>query len=310
MKLTFLGSGGGRFATISQKRMSGGFRIDDFDGKNYHVDPGPGALVRSYQFGVNPSNLDGVFISHSHTDHYNDAEILIEAMTRGMTKNNGIIIGSKSVFEGYETWGPSISEYHKANSKNLVLTPNKINRFPFLSIKGTKTLHGDPTCVGFQVENKNGFKISYTSDTRYFDELHKYHKGSDILIASVLRPGTKSIKGHMCTNNFANLINEVKPKLAIMTHFGFKMISANPVEEAKKIYRKTSVKTFAAFDGMRINIDEKHPEKSEMIRLKDKFLSRNNVKNSNGDLKYSKKSNDDYYKNSKKNKNFNSNGYK
>ena len=30
MKITFLGSGGGRFATISQKRMTGGFRIDDF----------------------------------------------------------------------------------------------------------------------------------------------------------------------------------------------------------------------------------------------------------------------------------------
>ena len=93
MKLTFLGSGGGRFATISQKRMTGGFRIDDFNGKNYHIDPGPGALVRCYQFGVNPTKIDGVFVSHSHTDHYNDAEILIEAMTRGMTKNNGIIMG-------------------------------------------------------------------------------------------------------------------------------------------------------------------------------------------------------------------------
>ena len=85
MKITFLGSGGGRFATIS--------------GKNYQVDPGPGALVRSYQFGVNPTKIDGVYISHSHTDHYNDAEIFIEAMTRGMTKNNGIIMGSQSVFE-------------------------------------------------------------------------------------------------------------------------------------------------------------------------------------------------------------------
>ena len=45
MKLTFLGSGGGRFATITQKRMTGGFRIDDIDGMNIHVDPGPGALV-------------------------------------------------------------------------------------------------------------------------------------------------------------------------------------------------------------------------------------------------------------------------
>ena len=159
MKLTFLGSGGGRFATISQKRMTGGFRIDDFGGKNYQIDPGPGALVRSYQYGVNPTKLDGIFISHSHTDllrqylmqvktdHYNDAEILIEAMTRGMTKNNGIIMGSRTIFENHQRWGPAISSYHKSNSKNLILTPNKIAKFPSFSIKGTDTRHGDPTGV-------------------------------------------------------------------------------------------------------------------------------------------------------------------
>ncbi len=273
MKLIFLGSGGGRFATISQKRMTGGFRIDDFNGKNYHVDPGPGALVRCYQFGVNPTKIDGIYISHSHTDHYNDAEILIEAMTRGMTKNNGIIMGSRTVFEKYKKWGPALSNYHKSNSKNLVMIPNKIKHFPDFTIKGTDTVHGDPTGVGFQLE-ANGFKISYTSDTSYFDELPRYHKGADILIASVLRPGTQSIRGHMCTNDFANLVNEVKPGLAIMTHFGFKMLSANPVEEALKVARKTGVRTLAAFDGMRVDINEKRPGKSKMIRLKDRFALR------------------------------------
>ncbi|WP_297980743.1 MBL fold metallo-hydrolase [uncultured Methanobrevibacter sp.] len=273
MKLIFLGSGGGRFATISQKRMTGGFRIDNFGGKNYHVDPGPGALVRSYQFGVNPTKIDGIFISHSHTDHYNDAEILIEAMTRGMTKNNGIIMGSTTVFEKYKRWGPALSTYHKSNSKNLMLTPNKIKKFPNFSIKGTETRHGDPTGVGFQME-ANDFRISYTADTRYFDELAKYHKNADILIGSVLRPGEKSIKGHMCTQNFIDLVDDVQPKLAVMTHFGFKMIAANPVEEAISVFRKTGVRTLAAFDGMCVDINEKNPERSRMIRLKDRFAAR------------------------------------
>ena len=98
MKITFLGTGGGRFSTISQRRMTGGFRIDNLNGINLHVDPGPGALVRTYQFGLDPRNLSGVFISHAHTDHYTDAEVLIEAMTRGMTKENGVIIGSLQWF--------------------------------------------------------------------------------------------------------------------------------------------------------------------------------------------------------------------
>jgi phosphoribosyl 1,2-cyclic phosphodiesterase len=235
MKLTFLGSGGGRFATISQKRMTGGFRIDDFNGKNYHIDPGPGALVRCYQFGVNPTKIDGVFVSHSHTDHYNDAEILIEAMTRGMTKNNGIIMGSRTVFEKFEKWGPALSKYHQSNSKNLILVPNKVKHFPNLTIKGCETQHGDPTGVGFQMEH-NDFRISYTADTSYFEKLPKYHKRADILIASVLRPYNQSIRGHMCTDDFINLVDEVKPKLAVMTHFGFKMLSANPVNHRALIY--------------------------------------------------------------------------
>lgn len=247
--------------------MTGGFRVDDFGGRNYHIDPGPGALIRSYQFGLNPTTIDGIFVSHTHTDHYNDAEILIEAMTRGMTKNNGIIMGSESVYDGYKKWGTAISNYHKSKSQNIVLKPGEIKKTENFTIKGTKTIHGDPTGVGFQMK-ADGITLSYTSDTKYFKELHKYHEGADILIASVLRPGTKSIKGHMCTNNFANLINEIEPKLAIMTHFGFKMLNNDPIKEAKKVMKKTGVKTIAAFDGLKIDINKENIQKSKYVALK------------------------------------------
>ena len=305
MKITFLGTGGGRFTTISQKRMSGGFRIDNIHGFNLHVDPGPGALIRSLEYRLNPGHINGVFISHCHTDHYNDAEVLIEAMTKGMTKNYGNIIGSKSVMEGAERWGPSISNYHKSNSQNYTLTPDETIDFDQFKIKGTKTIHGDPYGVGFQIEN-NGFKISYTADTEYFDELAKYHKNADILIGSVLRPGAKSIRGHMCTNNFIDLVEKVQPSLAIMTHFGFKMIAANPVEEAIRVSKKTGVRTLAAFDGMRVDVNERNPERSKMIRLKDRFAARmkqEDVFAVNFKSKPKKKNN--YNKDTNKNNNYN-----
>jgi len=268
MRITFLGTGGGRFATISQKRMTGGFRIDDFNGKNYHIDPGPGALVRSYQFGVDPKRLDGIFVSHAHTDHYTDTEVLIEAMTRGMTKENGVIMGSRSVFEGFKEWGPCVSKYHKTNSENLILGPNKSKTLDNMTIKGTKTVHGDPTYVGFQMEHDD-FRLSYTADTSYFDKLPNYHKNANILIASVIRPGSKSIKGHMSSDRFLQLIEEVKPDLAIMTHFGLKMLNANPILEAKNILSKTGIKTIAAFNGMSLDINLVNPAKSKFISLKD-----------------------------------------
>ena len=268
MKLTFLGSGGGRFSAISQRRMTGGFRIDNLNGKNYHVDPGPGALIRTYQFGFDPRNLSGIFVSHAHTDHYNDAEILIEAMTKGMTRNAGTIFGSTSVLEGYEQWGPCISSYHQSKSNNIVLKPGVVEHVNGIKVKGTKTVHGDPAGVGFQIDYK-GFKLSYTSDTDYFDELPEHHKGADILIASVLRPGNRSINGHMCSGHFIDLINEVHPKVAVMTHLGLKMISSNPVTEAKKIAKETGVKVIAAFDGLSFNVNFKNPRRFRLISLKD-----------------------------------------
>lgn len=268
MKITFLGTGGGRFSAISQRRMTGGFRIDNLNGKNYHVDPGPGALVRTYQFGFDPRNLDGVFVSHAHTDHYNDAEILIEAMTRGMTKEYGVVLGNKSVLDGYERWGPGISKYHQSHSKKYVLGPNQVENINGCSVKGTKTVHGDPEGVGFQIDYR-GFKISYTSDTGYFEDLHKYHEGADILIASVLRPGNKSIRGHLCSRNFIELLKEVKPKLAIMTHFGLKMLSIDPIDEAKRITKETGVKTLAAFDGMSFEVNTQNPARIRIKTLKD-----------------------------------------
>lgn len=268
MKITFLGSGGGRFSAISQRRMTGGFRIDNLAGKNYHIDPGPGALVRTYQFGFNPRNLNGVFVSHAHTDHYNDAEILIEAMTRGMTRDQGTIFGSNSVLNGFEKWGPCISQYHQSKSDVFVLNPDVEHEVNGIKVRGCRTEHGDPDGAGFQIDYR-GFKISYTSDTGYFDGLAQEHEGADILIASVLRPGKKSIPGHMCSRNFIDLINEVKPKVAVMTHLGLKMISNNPVTEAKKISKQTGVKTIAAFDGLSFNVNYNNPRRFRLISLKD-----------------------------------------
>lgn len=243
------------FATITQKRMTGGFRIEGIDGKNIHIDPGPGALVRSYQFGLDPLKLNGIMVSHSHTDHYTDAEVLIEAFTKGMTRKKGVVLGSLSVIEGYKEWGPCISSYHLNKPDVSILGANKLIKWDNLKIRGTKTVHGDPTGVGFRIEDEN-LTISYTSDTEYFDNLHKYHDGADILIGSVIRPHAERIRGHMCVNDFAKLIDEVKPKMAIMTHLGMKMIMNNPEEEARRISDETGIRVLAARDGMKLNLDE------------------------------------------------------
>jgi phosphoribosyl 1,2-cyclic phosphodiesterase len=235
--------------------MTGGVRIDGIDDKNLHLDPGPGALVRSYQFGLNPLKLDAVLVSHCHTDHYNDAEVLIEAMTRGMTRKKGTVIGSQSVIKGYKQWGPSISSYHLGKSQVTALLPGEKNKLGNITITGTRTVHGDPMTIGFKLD-WDGFTLSYTSDTAYFPELKKEHEGADVLISSVIRPGGEKIRGHMCADEFEKLVEEVSPRLAIMTHLGMKMIMNHPEKEAERITTRTGVKTLAARDGLKLDLDQ------------------------------------------------------
>jgi len=251
------------FATITQRRMTGGFRIDQIDGKNLHLDPGPGALVRSYQFGLNPMKLQGILVSHSHTDHYSDAEVLIEAMTRGMTRKKGTVVGSHSVIKGHKQWGPCISSYHLSKPQVKVMEPEETIHLGELTITATPTIHGDPKTIGFNFE-WDGFVLSYTSDTAYFPELHEHHKNADVLIGSVIRPDSERIRGHMCSDDFQRLIEETKPKLAIMTHLGMKLIMNHPREEAIKITKKTGIKTLAAEDGMVIDLEQFRPKQQTL----------------------------------------------
>ncbi len=243
------------FATITQKRMTGGFRIEDMNGMNIHINPGPGALVRTYQFGLSPMKVNMLMVSHSHTDHYTDAEVLIEAMTRGMTQKKGILIGSRSVIEGYEQWGPCISKYHLSKPEVHVMEESDHKTVNNIDITATKTVHGDPKAVGFKLEHNN-FVISYTSDTEYFPELHEHHEHADILIGSVIRAGNEHIRGHMSADDFEVLVEEVSPKMAIMTHLGMKLIMDNPEKEAKRITNSTGVNTIAARDGMRLDLED------------------------------------------------------
>ena len=80
---------------------------------------------------------------------------------------------------------------------------------------------------------------------------------------------TAQSSGHMCSHNFVDLIEKVQPKVAVMTHLGLKMISNNPVVEAKKISKQTGVKTIAAFDGLSFNVNYNNPRKFRLISLKD-----------------------------------------
>ncbi|MEW5747491.1 MAG: MBL fold metallo-hydrolase [Candidatus Thermoplasmatota archaeon] len=248
VRITFLGTGGGRFATIYQARATGGIYVEDE--RNLHIDPGPGALVRMRSIGIDPLQTHAILVSHCHPDHYMDAEILIEAMTEGGTRRQGLLIGSKSVIEGGDGYGPAISKYHQSKPKYVkVMEPfSKVTLKP-LEVWATPSAHSDSTSVGFRIQTSGGM-LSYVSDTQLLEPVIKAHKKARILVACVTRPLGQRIPHHLSTEDAGYLIEKVKPELAVITHFGMRVIQENPETQAKWIEESSGVRTVAARDYM------------------------------------------------------------
>jgi phosphoribosyl 1,2-cyclic phosphodiesterase len=256
-ELVFLGSGGGRFATVTQKRHTGGIRILG-DKVNVYLDPGPGGLIYSLEAGLDPQKLTGVLVSHCHPDHCNDAEILIEAMTRGMTRKKGVLAAANSVLHGNSQVEPGISKYHQGMPTQVIACKPDVE----FSIDNTHVVcaearHTDPDAVGFRFKTPALGDFAYTSDSEYFEGMCKAYKDLRLLLLCVLRPTDSPWKGHMTTDDATKIIGEANPKMAVLTHFGMQMIFRGPEKEARLVEEKTGVPTVAAQDGMHVVIADK-----------------------------------------------------
>jgi len=257
LELVLLGTGGGRFATITQKRRTGGIRILH-EKLNVHLDPGPGALVYSLEAGLDPQKVNGILISHCHPDHYNDAEVFIEAMTRGMTRKKGVLAAATSVLNGNKQCEPSISKYHQSMPAQVIdAKPGLSFNINNLKVVVAEARHTDPDAVGFRFETPDLGDFAYTSDSEYFEGIGKPYQGVRLLLLCIMRPAGSPWKGHMTTDDAIQILGEAKPEMAVLTHFGMQMIFKGPANEARFIQEKTGIPTIAGADGMHITVGEK-----------------------------------------------------
>lgn len=259
-ELTFLGTGGGRFTTISQLRQTGGMYIRD-QGLNCNIDPGPGALVHMHRYGLDPTATDAVLVSHAHPDHWTDAAILLEGITRGGLDRRGALVAPKSVLRGStdtdgRPLGPVLTRFHQDMMKDVheVSAGQTVTLNGMYELTATKQVHSDPDTVGFRLKLTEGV-MSYIPDGVYFDGLSDLHKGSRMVVCQMTRGGSDAIPHHMCTDDVLRLADEIRPRLLLLTHFGYKSLKeGDPGVWAQKITDQTGVPTVAARDGLRVTM--------------------------------------------------------
>ncbi|MCW3991947.1 MAG: MBL fold metallo-hydrolase [Candidatus Bathyarchaeota archaeon] len=255
LTLHVLGTGGGRFVMITQRRRTAGIRLVHGP-TQVHIDPGPGALVFSNWAGLSPQKLDGLIVTHCHPDHYCDAEVLIEAMSRGATRRRGTLAASTSVIHG-NGCGPSISAYHRSRVDRIeALGPGSSFEVGALRFSAVEARHSDPDTVGLRLEADGLGAVGYTSDTGHFPELGGLYEGVRLLVLCTLRPRGHPLRLHLSMDEALEIVERARPGCVVLTHFGMRMLDAGPDDEAAFLQEETGVPAVAARDGMRFTLAE------------------------------------------------------
>lgn len=250
--IQILGTSGGRFVMASQLRSSAGTFIH-LNGKNIILDPGPGTLV--YCCKANPrvdlSKIDAIILSHSHIDHSNDLNVIIDTITSGgLRKRRPLLFAPKESIEGEDK---VLFDYLRNFVDIKILKPSTnyaIGNLKFRTSIAHK--HGVET---YGIIFDNG-KISFMVDTKFFPELIKSYANSNILVMNLVMYRCKKGVLHLCVDDAVKILKEIKPEKCVITHFGVSMLKADPDKVAEELRKETNIDVVAAKDGMILNLDK------------------------------------------------------
>lgn len=250
--IKFLGTAGARFVMISQLRYTGGIWFS-IDGVEFLIDPGPGTLLRAVKGKpkLNPSNLEFIFLSHRHLDHSCEINLMIEAMTDGGKKKKGTVFAPYDCL--YED--PVILLYCREFVEKIeIIEEGKKYKVKNIEMETpVKHRHGVET-YGLKIKNQNTGVISYISDTSFFKKLIDAYKNSDILIINTVLYEKRENVDHLCLYEAEEIIKNIKPKKAILTHFGMTMLKNKIWEKEKEISERVGTEVIVANDGMNFEL--------------------------------------------------------
>jgi ribonuclease BN (tRNA processing enzyme) len=250
--IIFLGTGGDSYVVGKQIRASGGIILQINDDQ-YHIDPGPGALVEAREAGINLRANTALFVTHNHLNHANDINAVIDAMTYGGFDKKGVLVANNTLINGSENHQPFLQKHYRdCLERFIVLEKGRKVGINDVEIKAIKAKHSEPNAIGFKFITSD-YTLTYTGDTSYSVETISEYENSNVLILNVPCLKKDESKSNLCKEDAIKIINKVNPRLAIITHFGINFLKADPLYEIREIQKETNTQVIAAKDGMVVN---------------------------------------------------------
>lgn len=255
MTLTFLGTGTSQGVPIigsshpvclsdnrKDKRLRSAAMLS-WDNVNYVIDVGPD--FRQQMLANKVSSLEGIFITHEHTDHIIGLDDIRPFFYK--EKKDIPLYAQKRVFdeliprfhyifdpENKYPGTPNVNINYIEAYKNLVLNKKEITPVP--------VMHGNLPILSYKVDG-----LMYCTDVKTIPEKSlPFFKNLDVLVINALRE--EEHWSHFTLQEALDFIALVKPKKAYLTHISHLLGFHDEVEQnlPKNVH--------LAYDGLVINL--------------------------------------------------------
>src|SRR4029450_4310232 len=233
MRVTLLGTGT-PFPNVEQ---FGSAILVEVAGKALLVDCGRGVVIFPTQAGVNPKDIDGLFLTHLHSDHVvGIPDLWLSGWFLGRNKPLPI-------------WGPpgtsSMAERlvqafafdihirqaapHPLPAKGVEIDAKEVAQGEIYNDGSTRVSaflvnHGTvKPAFGYRIDS-GGHSVVISGDTKFCQNLIDFAKGADCLIhaawsASWKNPAPPAMRSIASAEDVGRVFAIVKPKLAVIYHY-------------------------------------------------------------------------------------------
>ena len=254
MKFIVLGSG---TSVPHATRSSSGYWLETAAG-TILLDCSASTLHRIAQENLDWANLDAVWISHFHLDHVGGlAPFLFGTRNAEETQNREKPLkifgakGLKKLLEAFDDAGEYKLLKQPFPVEIIEVEPlEKFEILPGVAADTMKTPHTDESlAVRIRAEDKT---LVYTADTAFDKTIRTFAKNVDLLIMECSFFKNKPVKKHLELAEAMYLINQAKPKKAVLTHFYAEWDAVDFALEVERFSPPCEV--LEARDGLRIEI--------------------------------------------------------
>jgi len=233
MRVTLLGTG----TPFPSAERFGSAILVEVAGKRFLFDCGRGAAIRLTQSEVDPKDIDGLFLTHLHSDHVvGIPDLWLSGWFLGRTKPLPIWgpPGTRSMADHLvQAFGFDIrirqAQPDPLPAKGVEIDAKEIEKGEIYNDGSTRVSaflvdHGTvKPAFGYRVDCA-GHSVVISGDTKFCQNLVDFARGADCLIHAAWSAGWKnstppSKRSIACAEDAGRVFTLVKPKLGVVYHY-------------------------------------------------------------------------------------------